>query len=66
MSKKFKKYLSVLLATVLATGCLSAVVAFADDSVALNEMNFPDANFRAYLSETPTINCRNTTAAAKE
>ena len=51
MSKKFKKYLSVLLATVLATGCLSAVVAFADDSVALNEMNFPDANFRAYLSE---------------
>lgn len=51
MSKKFKKYLSVLLATVLATGCLSAVVAFADDSVALNEINFPDANFRAYLSE---------------
>ena len=44
MSKKFKKYLSVLLATVLATGCLSAVVAFADDSVALNEINFPDAN----------------------
>ena len=51
MSKKLKKYLSVLLAMVLATGCLSAVVAFADDSVALNEINFPDANFRAYLSE---------------
>ncbi len=51
MSKKFKKYLSVLLATVLATGCLSAVVAFADDSVAINEANFPDANFRTYLEE---------------
>ena len=50
MSKKLKKYLSVLLATVLATGCLSAVVAFADDSVALNEINFPDANFRAYFN----------------
>lgn len=52
MSKKFKKYLSVLLATVLATGCLSAVVAFADDSVALNEMNFPDANFKRIYPKT--------------
>ncbi len=56
MSKKFKKYLSVLLATVLATGCLSAVVAFADDSVAINEANFPDANFRTYLSENVDTN----------
>lgn len=46
----------MLLATVLATGCLSAVVAFADDSVALNEINFPDANFRTYLSENVDTN----------
>ncbi len=51
MNKKFKKCLSVLLATVLATGCLSAVVAYADDNVAINEANFTDDNFRAYVSE---------------
>ena len=51
MNKSLKNIYLCILATVLATGCLSAVVAFADDSVALNEINFPDANFRAYLSE---------------
>lgn len=52
MKNKFKKYLSVLLATVLATGCLMAVVAFADDNVTVNEANFPDKNFRDFVSST--------------
>lgn len=51
MNKRIKKCLSVLLATVLATGCLSAVVAYADDNVEINEANFTDANFRTYVSE---------------
>lgn len=51
MNKRIKKCLSVLLATVLATGCLSAAVAYADDNVEINEANFTDANFRTYVSE---------------
>ncbi len=55
MNKKIKKGLSVLLATVLATGCFSAAVAFGSDSIAINETNFPDANFREYISETKDL-----------
>lgn len=51
MNKRIKKCLSVLLATVLATGCLSAVVAYADDNVEINEANFTDTNFRTYVSD---------------
>lgn len=56
MNKKIKKCLSVLLATVLATGCLSAVVAYADDNVAINEANFTDSNFRTYVSDKYDLN----------
>ena len=55
MNKKIKKGLSVLLATVLATGCFSAALAFGSDSIAINETNFPDANFREYISETKDL-----------
>ena len=51
MNKKFKKWLSVLLAFIMATLCLSAVVAFGSDSVAINETNFPDANFREFVKD---------------
>ena len=46
MNKMFKKWLSVLLAFIMATLCLSAVVAFGSDSVAINENNFPEANLK--------------------
>lgn len=55
MNKKIKKGLSVLLATVLATGCLTAAVAYGSDSVAIDETNFPDANFREYISDTKDL-----------
>lgn len=51
MNKMFKKWLSVLLAFIMATLCLSAVVAFGSDSVAINETNFPDANFREFVKD---------------
>lgn len=35
----------------MATLCLSAVVAFGSDSVAINETNFPDANFREFVKD---------------
>lgn len=51
MNKMFKKWLSVLLAFIMATLCLSAVVAFGSDSVAINETNFPDANFKEFVKD---------------
>ncbi len=50
MNKMFKKWLSVLLAFIMATLCLSAVVAFGSDSVAINEAD-PDANFREFVKD---------------
>ncbi len=55
MNKKIKKGLSVLLATVLASGCLNAAVAFGSDSIKIDETSFPDANFREYVSETKDL-----------
>lgn len=49
--KKTKKLLSLLLAVVLAMSCFTAAVAFGSDSVAINETNFPDKNFRDYITE---------------
>ena len=54
MNKMLKKWLSVLLAFIMATLCLSAVVAFGSDSVAINETNFPDANFREFVKDYET------------
>ena len=40
MNKMFKKWLSVLLAFIMATLCLSAVVALGIESVAINKNKF--------------------------
>lgn len=49
--KKSKKLLSLLVAVVLLMSCFSAFVANADDSVAINSINFPDATFRQVVAE---------------
>lgn len=50
-SKLLKKALSVLLAVVLTFGCFSAVIAFAEDLVAINQITFPDAVFRQAIAD---------------
>lgn len=52
MKKHSKKLLSILLALVLAAGSLTGIVAYAEDLVALNEVNFPDATFRRVIAES--------------
>lgn len=49
--KKSKKIISLVISAILAVGCFSAVAAYADTSVAINEVNFPDANFRQFISD---------------
>lgn len=51
MKRFSKKLLSILLALVLGAGALTGIVAYADDLVAINETNFPDATFRRVISE---------------
>ena len=46
-----KKPIGKLLVMLSAALCLLSVPAFAADDVAINETNFPDANFRSYVSE---------------
>ena len=49
---KIKKYIALILALVTVVACLSVgVAAFGDDTVAINEANFPDPVFRAIVSE---------------
>lgn len=48
---KIKKYMALILALVAVVTCLSfGTVAFGDDTVAINEVNFPDPVFRAIVS----------------
>ena len=51
MKKNTKRLISLLLALVLVLGCSSAIVAFAEDLVAINEVNFADSVFRQVVSE---------------
>ncbi len=47
MNKRMKKYISVLLAVVLAFTCFTGLTLVnAQDSVEINSVNFPDDNFR--------------------
>lgn len=50
MKRFSKKLLSIFLALMLAAGSLTGIVAYADDLVAINETNFPDATFRNAIS----------------
>lgn len=49
--KKNKKYISLFLALVLSITSFSILVANADDTVAINEVNFPDATFRQAVAD---------------
>lgn len=51
MKNLSKKLLSVLLALVLAAGTMTGIVAYAEDLVAINAANFPDATFREVISD---------------
>lgn len=49
---KIKKYIASILALVTVVACLSVgVAAFGDDTVAINEANFPDPVFREIVSK---------------
>ncbi len=53
MNKSFKKKLSLLLAGVMCLSIISiAPLAFGDDLVAINSTNFPDNNFRQFVSDS--------------
>lgn len=52
MQKHLKKYSGILLAVVLVFGCFSSVLmAYADDLISINSMNFPNANWREAVKE---------------
>ena len=47
---KIKKYIASILALVTVVACLSVgVAAFGDDTVAINEANFPDPVFLSLI-----------------
>ena len=51
-----KKPIGKLLAALAAALCLLSVPVFAEDDVAINEVNFPNANFRSYVSKNIDTN----------
>ncbi len=51
-TKNLKRLLSTLLCLCMVVGLLPAVAFAADGDVAINETNFPDANFRNFVSST--------------
>ena len=53
MEIKSKKIMGLILALVMLVGCLSLnpIATYAEGDVAINETNFPDENFRNYVSE---------------
>ena len=57
MKNKFKKHISLLLAALLIICAASVCLfAFANDNVEINELNFPDENFRAAVSLMYDVN----------
>ena len=56
MKTKTKRILSIALCLALALTLLPAAPAHAAGDVAINATNFPDANFRAYISENKDTN----------
>lgn len=56
MNKRFKKLLSAFMSVIVTMACLSAAIpAHADDYVAINSINFPDAVWRSAVSEYADI-----------
>ena len=53
MKEKKKRIIGLFLALVMFIGCLSLnpTVTYAEGDVAINETNFPDSNFRDYVSK---------------